>query len=112
MSVVVGGDNPAADAIARLIIEAVGNLLGYFLLAGFDSLGDMAADIIMPFFVGTILAWLEWKNFSSADSLGWVHLHEVYQQGAENNAWSLAALAALRGGFKATGTLTPHHGHR
>ena len=108
VTVVVGGDNPAADAIAKLIIEAVGNLLGYFLLAGFDSLGDMAADIIMPFLVGTILAWDEWKNFSRADSLGWIHLHEVYQQGAENNAWSLAALAALRGGFKATGTQTSH----
>ncbi|ANM46272.1 minor tail protein [Mycobacterium phage Gattaca] len=108
VSVVVGGDNPAADAIARLIIESVGNLLGYFLLAGFDSLGDMAADIIMPFLVGTILAWDEWKNFARADSLGWVHLHEIYQQGAENNAWSLAALAAMRGGFKATGTQTSH----
>lgn len=108
VSVIVGGDNPAADAIAKLIIESVGNLLGYFLLAGFDSLGDMAADIIMPFLVGTILAWDEWKNFSRATSLGWVHLHEIYQRGADNNAWSLAALAAWRGGFKATGTQTSH----
>lgn len=108
VTVIVGGDNPTADAIAQLIIESVGNLLGYFLLAGFDALGDMAADIIMPFLVGTILAWDEWKNFSRADQLGWVHLHEIYQHGADSNAWSLAALAALRGGFKATGTQTSH----
>lgn len=108
VSVIVGGNNPTADAIAKLIIEAIGNLLGYFLLAGFDSLGDMAADIIMPFLTGTILAWDEWKNFSRADSLGWVHLHEIFQQGGDNNAWSIAALAALRGGFKATGTVTTH----
>lgn len=108
VSVVVGGNNPTADAIARLIIESVGNLLGYFLLAGFDSLGDMAADIIMPFLTGTILAWDESKNHARADSLGWVHLHEIFQSGGDNNAWSLAALAALRGGFKATGTQTTH----
>jgi len=108
VSVVVGGNNPTADAIAKLIIEAVGNLLGYFLLAGFDSLGDMAADIIMPFLTGTILAWDEWKNTTRADSLGWIHLHEIFQQGGDNNAWSLAALAALRGGFKVTGTQTTH----
>jgi hypothetical protein len=108
VSVVVGGNNPTADAIARLIIQAVGNLLGYFLLAGFDSLGDMAADIIMPFLTGTILAWDEWKNFTRATALGWIHLHEIFQQGGDNNAWSLAALAALRGGFKATGTQTSH----
>lgn len=108
VSVVVGGNNPTADAVARLIIEAVGNLLGYFLLAGFDSLGDMAADIIMPFLTGTILAWDEWKNFARATAMGWVHLFEIFQQGGDNNAWSLAALAAMRGGFKATGTQTTH----
>lgn len=108
VSVVVGGNNPTADAVARLIIEAVGNLLGYFLLAGFDSLGDMAANIIMPFLTGTILAWDEWKNFSRATAMGWIHLWEIFQQGGDNNAWSLAALAALRGGFKATGTKTVH----
>ena len=108
VSVVVGGNNPTADAVAKLIIEAVGNLLGYFLLAGFDSLGDMAADIIMPFLTGTILAWDEWKNFTRATALGWVHLFEIFQQGGDQNAWSLAALAALRGGFKATGTQTSH----
>jgi hypothetical protein len=108
VSVVVGGDNPTADAIAKLIIEAVGNLLGYFLLAGFDSLGDMASSIIMPFITGTILAWDEWKNFTRATAMGWVHLFEIFQGGGDNNAWSLAALAALRGGFKATGTQTSH----
>lgn len=106
--VIVGGDNPAADAIVRLIIEATGNLLGYFLLAGFDSLGSMAADIIMPFLIGTIFAWDQWKNFSRATAMGWIHLHEIYQHGADNNSWSLSALATMRGGFKATGTMTSH----
>ena len=108
VSVIVGGDNPVADAIAQLIIQATGNLIGYFLLGGFDSLGDIASDIIMPFLVGTILAWLEWKNFTRATKLGWVHLHEIYQSGAENNAWSLAGVAAHRGGFKATDAETNH----
>ncbi|UVF61196.1 minor tail protein [Mycobacterium phage DuncansLeg] len=99
VSVVVGGDNPAADAIAKLIITTTGNLLGYFLLGGFSSAGDIAADIIMPFIVGTIAAWLYWKNTGRATALGWVHYWELYQQGAESNSWSLAALAALRGGF-------------
>ncbi|MGK2881089.1 MAG: hypothetical protein ACSLE6_09945 [Mycobacterium sp.] len=108
VSVIVGGDNPTADAIANLIISATGNLIGYFLLGGFDSLGDIAADIIMPFLVGTILAWDEWKNTSRATKLGWVHLHEIYQSGAEMNAWSLAALAVWRGGFKATEAETSH----
>jgi hypothetical protein len=105
---VVGGDNPTADAIAQLIIESVGNLVGYFLLGGFDSLGDIAADIIMPFLVGTILAWDESKNFARATKLGWVHLFEIYQQGAENNVWSMAALAAKRGAYTATDDETSH----
>lgn len=108
VSVVVGGDNPAADAIARLIIETTGNLLGYFLLGGFSSAGTIAADLIMPFIVGTIAAWLEWKNTGRAKNLGWVHLWELYQQGAENNSWSLSALAALRGGFLASKSETSH----
>lgn len=107
-SVVVGGANPVADAVAQLVIQATGNLIGYFLLGGFDSLGDIAADIIMPFLTGTILAWLEWKNTTRATSLGWVHLHEIYQAGAETNAWSLSGLAAWRGGFKATDSETSH----
>lgn len=106
--VIVGGDNPAADAIARLIIETAGNLLGYFLLGGFSSAGGIAADLIMPFLVGTIAAWLEWKNQARIDSLGWVHLWELYQQGAENNSWSLSAIAALRGGFLASKSETSH----
>lgn len=107
-AVVVGGDNPTADAIVRLMIEATGNLLGYFLLGGFDSLGTIAADVIMPFLIGTILAWDEWENFSRTTNLGWVHLWEIFQQGGEANAWSLSALAAMRGGFKATEAQTSH----
>jgi hypothetical protein len=107
-TVIIGGDNPTADAIVRLIIESIGNLLGYFLLGGFDSLGTIAADVIMPFLVGTILAWIEWKNFGRTTNLGWVHLIEVYQQGAESNAWSLSGLAAMRGGFKSTEAQTSH----
>lgn len=108
VSVIVGGDNPLADAIAELTIQATGNLIGYFLLGGFDSLGDIMADIIMPFLVGTIFAWDEWKNFTRAQKLGWVHLHEIYQSGAENNSWSLAALMVWRGGFLATASETSH----
>lgn len=107
-SVIVGGDNPTADAIVRLIIESIGNLLGYFLLGGFDSLGTIAADIIMPFLVGTILAWIEWKNIGRTINMGWIHLWEILQQGAEANAWSLSALSVLRGGFKATEAQTSH----
>ena len=99
VSVVVGGDNPAADAIAKLVIEVTGNLIGYFLLFGFSSAGTIASEVIMPFLVGTIAAWLQWKNFGRAQNLGWVHYWELYQQGGESNSWSLAALAALRGGF-------------
>lgn len=106
--VIVGGDNPAADAIARLIIETTGNILGYFLLGGFSSAGTIAADAIMPFLVGTIAAWLEWTNGSRRSNLGWVHLWELYQQGAENNSWSLSAIAALRGGFLASRSETSH----
>lgn len=108
VSVVVGGDNPAADAVIRLVIEATGNILGYFLLAGFSSAGTIAADLAMPFLVGTLFAWLEWKNVSREQNLGWVHLWELYQQGAENNSWSLSAIAALRGGFLATRSETSH----
>lgn len=108
ISVVVGGDNPAVDALVELIIETTGNLLGYFLLGGFSSAGSIAADLIMPFLRGTILAWLQHKHLSRAHTLGWVHLWELYQQGAEQNAWSLSALAALRGGFLASRSETSH----
>ncbi|WKR36050.1 minor tail protein [Mycobacterium phage Azrael100] len=108
VSAVVGGGNPIADAIARLIIETTGNILGYFLLGGFSSAGTIAADLIMPFLEGTIAAWLEWKNIGRANQLGWCHLFELYQQGAESNAWSLSAIAALRGAFLASRSETSH----
>ena len=107
-SVIVGGDNPMADQLAQLIIESVGSLLGYFLLGGFSGLGAIASTVIMPFLVGTIAAWLQWKNQSRIHQLGWVHLWEVFQQGAENNAWSLSAIAALRTGFEVTKSETAH----
>ncbi|AQT83111.1 hypothetical protein B1R94_25935 [Mycolicibacterium litorale] len=108
VSAVVGGDNPTADAIAKLVIETSGNLLGYFLLGGFDSLGDIAADVIMPFIVGTIAAWDEWKNLGRARELGWVHLPEIYQRGAEANSMSLLAGVVMRGAFNATKSETSH----
>jgi len=108
VSVIVGGDNPLADQLARLTIESVAALIGYFLLGGFSGLGAIAADIVMPFLVGTIFAWLQWENHSRGNQLGWVHLWEIYQQGAENNAWSLSAVAALRSGFLATKSETAH----
>lgn len=105
---IVGGDNPLADQGARLLIESIGALIGYFLLAGFSGLGSIVADVVMPFLVGTIFAWLEWQNHSRAHNLGWVHLWEVYGQGAENNAWSLGAIVALRGAFLATKSQAAH----
>lgn len=105
---IVGGDNPLADNLARLTIESIGALIGYFLLAGFSGLGSIVADVVMPFLVGTILAWLEWQNHSRAHQLGWVHLWEVFGQGAENNAWSLGAVVALRGAFLATQSQSAH----
>lgn len=108
VSVVVGGDNPTADAIAKLVIESIGNLIGYFLLGGFDSLGDIASEVIMPFLVGTIAAWVEWKNLGRIKQLGWIHLMEMFQSGADNNAWSASAEAAIRGGFGATKAQTGH----
>lgn len=108
VTVVIGGDNPAADAIARLVIETTGNILSYFLLFGWSGGGTMAADIIMPFIVGCIAAWIHWKNTGRAQQLGWIHYLETYQQGAENNVWSLSALAALRGGFLAGASETVH----
>lgn len=108
VSVVVGGNNPTADAIARLVIETTGNLLGYFLLGGFASAGTIAADLIMPFLRGTIAAWDYWKNNTRAMSLGWTHLWELFQTGGEANAWSLSALSALRGGFLASRSETSH----
>ncbi|MBF6328727.1 hypothetical protein [Nocardia transvalensis] len=108
VSVIVGGDNPLADQLARLTIESIAALIGYFLLGGFSGLGAIIADIVMPFLVGTILAWLQWTNHTRAHNLGWVHLWEVYQQGAENNSWSLSAVAALRAGFLSSRSETAH----
>lgn len=108
VTAIVGGDNPIADQLARLLIESVGALIGYFLLGGFSGLGSIVADVIMPFLVGTILAWLEYTNNARAHSLGWAHLWEVYQAGAENNAWSLGAVVALRGAFLATKSESAH----
>lgn len=106
VSVVVGGDNPAADAIAKLTIETIGNLLGALIM--FSSLGTIAADVIMPFLVGTIAAWLYWRNQGRQKELGWVHYLESYQSGAEANSWSLSAVAALRGGFLVGKSETAH----
>lgn len=108
VSVIVGGDNPLADNLARLTIESIAALIGYFLLGGFSGLGSIVADVVMPFLVGTIFAWLQWTNHSRATNLGWVHLYEVFQQGAENNSWSLSAVAALRAGFESTASETTH----
>lgn len=107
-TVVVGGDNPAADATIDLIIETAGNIAGYFLLGGFSSLGSIIASLVMPFIAGTVLAWDHWKNIGRTKDLGWVHLWELYQQGAENNSWSSSAIAALRGGFLASKSETSH----
>lgn len=106
--VIVGGDNPFANQAAELLIQSVGNLLGYFLLGGFDSLGDMAATVIMPLIAGTIFAWDEFEHTTRAQQLGWVKLMEHFQTGANNNAWSLSAIAAIRAGIRATSSETSH----
>lgn len=108
VSVIVGGDNPIADQLARLTIESIGALIGYFLLGGFSGLGSIVADVIMPFLTGCILAWLQWKNGTRGHDLGWAHLWELYQSGAENNAWSLSAIMALRAGFLSSKSETGH----
>lgn len=106
VAVCVGGDNPAADAIAKLTIETIGNLLGALIM--FSSAGTIAADVIMPFLVGTIAAWLYWRNTGRSNELGWIHYLESYQSGAESNSWSLSAVATLRGGFL-VGKSETHH---
>lgn len=106
VAVIVGGDNPAADAIAKLTIETIGNLLGALIM--FSSLGTIISDIVMPFLVGTIAAWLYWENRGRARDLGWIHYIESFQAGAEANAWSLSAVATLRGGFLAGRSETRH----
>jgi hypothetical protein len=62
----------------------------------------------MPFLVGTIAAWLYWRNAGRANELGWIHYLEAYQSGAEANSWSLSAVASLRGGFLASKSETHH----
>jgi hypothetical protein len=104
---IVGGDNPIADQLAQLLIESVGALIGYFFLGGFSGLGSIAATVIMPFLVGTILAWLQWTNNSRAHDLGWAHLWEVLGQSI-SNAWSFGAVVALRGAFLSTKSESAH----
>lgn len=106
VAVCVGGDNPAADAIAKLTIETIGNLLGALIM--FSSLGTIISDVVMPFLVGTIAAWLYWRNQGRQKELGWIHYIESFQQGAESNSWSLSAIAALRGGFLVGRSETRH----
>lgn len=106
VSAVVGGDNPAIDATAKLLIETTGNLLGMFLM-GFPT-GTIIEDLVMPFIVGTIAAWDQWKNTGRATELGWIHYLELYQQGAENNSWSLSASTAMRGAFLVGKSETDH----
>lgn len=104
----VGGDNPYADQMIQLAIQAVGNILGYFALGGFSSAGDIAATVIMPFLQGTVLAWLYWKNTQRATQLGWAHLYETRGGGGDQNAWSLSSFAALTGAFAATKSTSSH----
>lgn len=109
VSAIVGGDNPLADDLAKLSIEGIGDLLGWLLTGGFfSSAGEIAATVIMPFLVGTIFAWDQYTNLSRGHALGWVHLYEVFGQGANNNAWSLSAIAAFRAAFDATASETAH----
>lgn len=107
VQVVVGGGNEFVDTAVELAIQTVGNLLSYFFLAGFSSGGDIAATVIMPMLRGTILAWNKYKSSARVQNLGWVHLMEMFQQGA-NNAWTLSAIAALRTGLAATKSTTGH----
>ncbi len=106
--VIVGGDNPLIDQLAKLAIESTAALVGYFMLAGFSGLGSIAADVAMPFLQGTIAAFLECQTHARATQLGWAHLFEIFQQGAENNAWALSAIAAIRAGLIASRSETAH----
>lgn len=101
VQIVVGGQNEFADSAIELAIQAAGNMIGYFFLGGFSSAGDMAATVIMPLLRGTVLAWNNFKSGARAINLGWVHLMEMYQSGA-NNAWTISAVMAIRTGMLAT----------
>lgn len=108
-SVIVGGDNPLADNLANLTIEAVGDIAGFLLSGGFvDNAGDIAASVIYPFIVGTIAAWDQVTNNSRVHNLGWVHLPEILGQGANNNSWSLSAIMAFSAAFTLTAAQTAH----
>jgi len=109
VSFIVGGDNPLVDQAAKIAIELGGDLLGFLLTSGFvDNAGDIAADVIMPFIVGTIFAWDQYTHNSRAHALGWVHLYEVLGQGQNINAWSLAAIDSFRAAIDATASETAH----
>lgn len=108
VSAIVGGDNPLADQLAQLLIESLGAALGYFFAGGFSGAGAIAADVIMPLLVGCIAAWLQWKHSGRVGRLGWVHLWEVFGQGAENNAWGFGAAIALRSAFISTKSESAH----
>lgn len=108
VSVIVGGANPYVDNMAELMIQAVGNILGYIALAGFSSAGDLAATAIMPWIRGTILAWLYWKNMRRAQNIGWAHLYETRAGGGDQNAWTLSSIAALTGAFSDTKAKSVH----
>lgn len=99
--IVVGGQNEFADSAIELAIQAAGNIVGYFFLGGFSSAGDIAATVIMPLLRGTVLAWNNYRSNARANSLGWVHLMEMFQSGA-NNAWTVSAVMAFRKGMLAT----------
>ena len=80
------------------------------LFQAFVMIGPRLSMLMMALHpvIGTILAWDEWTNVPRKTNLGWVHLWEIYQQGAENNNWSLSAVVAMRGGFKSTEAKTAH----
>jgi hypothetical protein len=108
-SVIVGGDNPLADVLAELTIEAIGDVAGFLLSGGFvDNAGDIAASVAMPFLRGCITAWDQMTNITRVENLGWSHLDEVFGQGANNNAWSLSAIIAFSAAFQATESQTAH----
>lgn len=107
--VIVGGDNPLVDQAARLLIESIGAIAGYFLLAGFSGLGSIIADVVMPFIQGTIFAWDQYTHNARAHELGWAHLWEVNGgNGTTINAWSLGAVVAIRAALEANKSESSH----
>lgn len=108
VSVIVGGDDPLADQLAQLALEAVGAAISFFLFAGLVDLTSIADTIVYPFIEGCILAWLQYTNNSRAVDLGWVHLYEIFGTGAEANVWSLSSIVAFAGAFMHTESETAH----